>query len=307
MSIEAEEFVIQDLPQIGDWVRWGASQFEGAGLYFGHGTDNAWDEAVELVLWALNMQPEVDARVFECNLTQQERSKLYSLIQRRIDKRLPLPYLTHRAWFVGLSFYVDSRVLIPRSPLGEWIQKEFQPWLLDSPGKILDLCTGSGCLAIASAYVFPVAEIDAVDFSEDALAVAEINRQQHGLESQIHLIHSDLFNSLEGKTYDLIISNPPYVSEEEMGELPNEYYHEPRSALAAEDQGLALVLRILTEASQFLSPNGLLVMDVGHSDLELVNRFPELPFTWLDLEQGGNGIFLLTREQLIEFYDEGEG
>ena len=224
---------------------------------------------------------------------------LDQLIEQRVTKRIPLSYLTHEAWFAGLSFYVDERVLIPRSPLAELIQKHFQPWIgANEPEAILDLCTGGGCIAIACAKAFPDAQVDASDVSLDALAVAKINALRHEVEEQVHLIESDLFSAIPPKKYDIIISNPPYVSTDEMSTLPAEYAHEPSLGLHAGQEGLDFVSTILEQSPNYLKPNGLLIIEVGNSEGALEKTFPNMPFTWLEFEQGGGGVFVLTANQL---------
>ena len=288
-----------DLLTIRDFLRWSTSRFNEAGLYFGHGTDSAWDEAVALVLHTLHLPHTIGSVVLDARLTPDERETLRSIIQRRIQERVPTPYLTHESWFAGLAFYVDERVLIPRSPIAELIENQFQPWI-DAEGvdAILDLCTGSGCIAIACAKAFPDAAIDAVDISSDALAVAKINNARHQVEDQVNLIQSDLFENMPHKTYDIIVSNPPYVDAADMAALPSEFHHEPALGLAAGFDGLEIVEKILKHAKKYLSPHGILIVEVGNSEVALSEKYPELPFTWLDFERGDGGVFLLTAEQL---------
>lgn len=294
----------KELQTIRDFIRWAVSRFNEAGLTFGHGTETAWDEAVALILHSLYLPHDINPTVLDARITEKERLKLLHLISERTDKRIPVPYLTHEAWFAGLSFYVDERVLIPRSPLAEIIEKEFQPWIPPhSIRSILDLCTGSGCIAIACAMHCREATIDASDVSEDALAVAKTNIIRHNLENQVHLFHSNLFESLPPKQYDIIISNPPYVDAEDMNTLPPEYLHEPQLGLIGGPTGLELVLKILQNAPHFLSPQGVLIVEVGNSEHALIEQFPEIPFTWLEFERGGGGVFLLTQKQLLEFQD----
>lgn len=290
-----------EIQTIRDFIRFAVSQFNAKGLYFGHGTDNAWDEAVALVLHALHLPHDIDRSVLDAHLTQDERKHILEMIEKRVDKRIPLPYLTHEAWFGGLSYYVDERVLIPRSPIAELIAQHFEPWINPADvQQILDLCTGSGCIAIACAKAFPDAKVSASDISADALAVAKINVLRHGVEEQVHLYESDLFAKLPKQQYDIIVSNPPYVNSNEMAELPAEYLHEPTSGLAAGTEGLDFAARILRDAKEYLAPNGILVVEVGNSEYALADTYPEIPFTWLEFENGGGGVFVLTAEQVME-------
>lgn len=288
-----------ELKTIRDFVRYATSAFNESVLYYGHGTDNAWDEAFALILHTLHLPHDFNHAILDANLISAEKEKLFTLINERIIRRVPVAYLTHEAWFAGLSFYVDERVLIPRSPIAELIERQFIPWINpETVHNILDLGTGSGCIAIACAKAFPEATIDASDISTDALAVAKINVLRHQVDQQIHLIESNLFDQLPEKKYDIIVSNPPYVSEQEMLELPAEYSHEPRIGLVAEQQGLEFALLILQKAHRYLSPHGILVVEVGNSENALVHQFPDVPFTWLSFERGGGGVFLLTAEQV---------
>ncbi len=288
-----------ELKTIRDFIRFAASSFNQAELYYGHGTDNAWDEAVALVLHSLHLPHDINPNVLDAHLIETERVQLCRLIQERIEKRIPVPYLTHEAWFSGLSFYVDERVLIPRSPLAELIERQFQPWIEpEQVNDILDLCTGSACIAIACAHAFPEAQVDASDISSQALAVAKINVLRHHMEEQVQLYSSDLFSQLAKKKYDIIVSNPPYVSTDEMSALPEEYRHEPALGLEAGVFGLDIVKRILQQAGDFLQPHGILLIEVGNSEYALAEQFPHIPFTWLEFERGGGGVFLLTAEQV---------
>ena len=288
------------LHTIRDLVRWGASRMNEAGLHFGHGTDNAIDEAAALVLHALHLPPDLHAEYFQSHLTPAEKQAVLLLLKRRVAERKPAAYLTQRAWFMGLPFYVDERALVPRSPLAELIERHFAPWLPDSRavGGILDLGTGSGCIGLACAYAFPDARVDLADISAEALEVARRNVAEHGLEDQVEVIQSDLFSALKGRRYDLIISNPPYVGLEELDSLPAEYQHEPRLGLAAGAEGLDVVMEILHQAADYLSRDGLLIVEVGNAQYALCAALPDVPFTWLEFEHGGQGVFLLNASQL---------
>lgn len=293
---------LQSLSTISDFIRWGASRFNEAGLFFGHGTDNAIDEAAALVLYALHLPHDLHASWFQSRLTAEERDRVLGLIHRRIEKRFPLPYLTGEAWFAGLRFTVNSHVLIPRSPMAELIESGFSPWLdAEHVGRVLDLCCGGGCIGIATAVYLPDSQVDLVDISTQALAVSEENIQEYDLSDRVHTIQSDLFKSLDSTRYDLIISNPPYVGAEEMAGLPQEYRHEPTLALHAEEDGLDIVKRILRDAPQYLAPDGILIVEVGNSASLLQDTYPNIPFVWLDFEKGGDGVFLLRAEDLAQY------
>jgi ribosomal protein L3 glutamine methyltransferase len=270
-----------------------------AGVFFGHGTDNARDEAFALVFHVMRLPHDSPAGVLERRVSAAELARFSELLARRVQDRVPLPYLTHQSWFAGLPFYVDERVLIPRSPIAELIENRFAPWI--DPGgvrAVLDMGTGSGCIALACARAFPRARVDATDIDEAALEVAAINRRRLRLTRRVKLIASDHFKALGGAAYDIIVSNPPYVGEREMRGLPREYRHEPRHALASGREGLDSVAAILRSAARHLRPLGLLVVEVGNTERALMRAYPRLPFTWLDFERGGGGVFLLTREQL---------
>ncbi|MCE2573219.1 50S ribosomal protein L3 N(5)-glutamine methyltransferase [Motilimonas eburnea] len=292
---------VAELHTIGDMIRWSASQFSANGLFYGHGSDNAWDEAVQLILPSLHLPLNMGDAVYQAKLLTSERDALVSLVARRIIERVPTAYLTNRAWFAGLEFYVDERVLVPRSPFAELIGQGFAPWLTSEPQRVLDLCTGSACIAIACAYAFPAAEVDAVDISIDALDVAQINICDHGLEQQVFPIQSDLFDELKGHKYDLIVSNPPYVDAEDMASLPDEFTHEPELGLAAGFDGLDLVRRMLAQAADMLTDDGILLVEVGNSQIHLEQAYPQVPFTWLEFEHGGHGVFMLTQAQLKQY------
>lgn len=295
----------ESLLTIRDFIRWGTSRFNEAGLFFGHGTDNALDEAVTLVLHALHLGRDLPPVYLDARLTEGECKIVTSLIQRRVDERVPAAYLTNEAWFSGLPFYVDERVLVPRSPIAELLEASFQPWIdEDKLHRVLDLCAGSGCIGIAAAIHSPWIEVDLVDISQDALQVANKNIEKHQLADQVRAIHSDLFSALQGERYDIIVSNPPYVNLDEMNGLADEYQAEPRLGLVAEDHGLLIVNKILSEAAQHLNPHGVLIVEVGSSAEAVLERYPAIPFVWLDFERGGDGVFLLTAEQLSEFKDQ---
>ncbi|MET0044147.1 MAG: 50S ribosomal protein L3 N(5)-glutamine methyltransferase, partial [Candidatus Thiodiazotropha sp. 6PLUC3] len=290
------------LQSITDFIRWSASRFSEAGLFFGHGTDNALDEAAALVLHALHLPPDLSNIWFSSRLTADERERVFELVNRRIELRKPLPYLTGEAWFAGLTFRVNEHVLIPRSPIAELIENEFAPWVDSSQvQRVLDLCCGSGCIGIATAAYMPDCVVDLADISADALAVSSENVSLHSLDQQVNVYESDLFDGLPKVKYDLILSNPPYVGAEEMAGLPPEYLHEPNMALEANDQGLEIVKRILNQAPEFLTPDGLIVVEVGNSAELLMERYPEVPFVWLDFARGGEGVFLITAAELSEY------
>lgn len=289
-----------ELITVRDYLRYAVSRFNAAGLFFGHGNDNAWDEAVYLTLHTLNLpldrlEPFLDAR-----LLPHEREMLLDIYSRRSQERLPAAYLTHEAWLGEHRFYVDERVIVPRSFIAELLQEQLTPWI-DDPWAVesaLDLCTGSGCLAILTALAFPEAQVDAVDLSKDAISVAERNIADYHLNERIELIQSDAFSQLEGKRYDLIISNPPYVNAESVAALPPEYLHEPEMALGSGDDGLDFTRIILREAKKHLTANGILVVEIGHNRDELEAAYPTLPFTWLDTAAGDEYVFLLHATDL---------
>jgi len=290
----------QDLVTLRDWLRYAVSRFGERGLSFGHGTTNAYDEAAYLLLHALHLpldrlEPFLDAR-----LTQAERAALAHLLDRRIDERIPAAYLTHEAWLGNFRFYVDERVLIPRSFIAELIPDGLEPFVggADAVTSVLDMCTGSGCLAILLAHAYPGADVDAVDVSADALAVAQRNVADYGLADRINLIRSDLFANLSGKDYDLIISNPPYVTALAMETLPPEYLREPKLALAAGDDGLDAVRTILKEAPRHLAVGGLLVVEVGHNRAATEIAFPRVPFVWVETATAADSVFVVRREDL---------
>lgn len=278
----------------------GQALFDQSGIYFGHGTDNAWDEAVYLLSFVLGLAPDVERGVLEKELSPQQQTAILALYQRRIVERIPAAYLTGRAWFCGLPFAVDERVIIPRSPIAELIMTGFQPWCAEEPSRVLDLCTGSGCIGIACAYAFDRAEVVLSDISAQALEITETNIAQHKLGYRVSAVESDLFQQLSGEQFQLIVSNPPYVDAEDFASMPDEYQHEPEIALASGNDGLDFTRRLLREAADHLTEEGVLVVEVGNSWVALERDFPTVPFLWLEFSEGDSGVFLLTREQLLE-------
>ncbi|PCH53000.1 MAG: 50S ribosomal protein L3 N(5)-glutamine methyltransferase [Cellvibrionales bacterium] len=286
------------LHTIRDYIRYGASLFKRRGLYFGHGTDNAWDEAVALVLHAVDMPAHSGQEVLDARLTDNEKQLVAEIFELRCAHR-PTPYITNEAWFAGLRFYVDDRVLIPRSPMAELIEKKFVPWLYEQPENILDLCAGSGCIGITCALVFTDAKVLLSDISTDALEVAEQNVSEHGLIERVRTVESDLFANISG-TFDLIVTNPPYVDANDLATMPEEFRNEPSLALASGPDGLDFTRRLLREASAYLNDNACLCVEVGNSRRHLEAEFPQVPFSWVELERGGHGVFVLYRDQLVE-------
>jgi ribosomal protein L3 glutamine methyltransferase len=295
---------VSELHTIQDMLRWTVSRLNAANVYYGHGTDNPWDEAVQLVLPSVFLPLDIPEDMHTARLTSSERHRIVERVIRRVNERIPVAYLTNKAWFCDMEFYVDERVLVPRSPIGELISHRFSGILHDKPQHILDMCTGSGCIAIACAYAFPETEVDAVDISADALAVAERNIDTHGIENWVTPIRSDLFRELPPLQYDLIVTNPPYVDEEDMSDLPQEYRHEPVLGLASGSDGLKLTRRILACAPDYLTDDGVLICEVGNSMVHLMDQYPEIPFTWLEFENGGDGVFMLTKQQLLDCAEE---
>lgn len=286
-----------------DHIRWAVSRFHGENLFFGHGTDNAWDEARQLVLGALHLPYEIADSYLDCSLEDDEREHVQALLKRRIHERVPAAYLLGEAWFCGLPFVVDERVLVPRSPIGELIEQGFEPWLPNMPARILDLCTGSGCIGIAAAHAFPEAEVVLADLSFDALEVANQNIERHELEDRVYTVQGDGFDGLPGQRFDLILSNPPYVDAEDFADMPDEYHHEPAMGLACGDDGLDLVRRMLAEAADHLTEQGTLIVEVGNSQVHVEALYPEVDFTWLEFARGGHGVFLLSARQCREHQD----
>lgn len=299
--METREQIAAHLHTLRDYLRWGMSQLQRVGAHYGHGTDNAFDEVLGLLLHTLHLPHEHWNDVLDARLTVGERVRVLEVLERRYERRLPAPYITGEAWFAGHPFYVDERVLIPRSPIAELIEAGFEPWLAGRyPERVLDLCTGGGCIGIACALYLDEAEVVLSDISSDALAVAAGNIERHGVADRVRALRSDVFDALDGESFDVIVSNPPYVDARDMDELPAEYRHEPRLALAAGEDGLDIVRRILREAPAHLNDEGILIVEVGNSWVALEAAFPAVPFLWLEFERGGDGVFLLTREQLLE-------
>ncbi|WP_250658371.1 50S ribosomal protein L3 N(5)-glutamine methyltransferase [Alkalimarinus coralli] len=293
--------VVGALTTIRDYIRYAISCFNQADVFYGHGTDNAWDEAVQLVLKTVHLPWDMSDVVMDSGLTLTERRLILSRIKSRVVNRTPAAYLVGEAWFMGLPFYVDERVLVPRSPIAEMIENGFQPWLKADPvTDILDLCTGSGCIGIASALVFPEARVDLVDLSEDALEVAAINIEKHSLAGRVSCIQSDVFENVT-KKYQVIVSNPPYVDAKDISEMPQEFRNEPRLGLAAGEDGLDIVRRILAEARRHLTDDGILIVETGNSWEALEAAYPEVPFTWIEFEHGGHGVFIMSAAELDQY------
>lgn len=292
--------IYHELHTLRDWMRYTVSRFEEAGLFYGHGTQNAFDEAAWLILAALHLPMDTLDTFMDAVITENERKHLAHLIERRVTERIPTAYLVRQAWLGEYKFYVDERVIVPRSFIAELLRSDLSPWI-ENPEEVVaaaDICTGSGCLAILLAQAFPNAEIDAVDISDDALNVAHRNISDYGLADQVNAVKSDMLTALAGKKYDVIISNPPYVNAPSMDVLPQEYRHEPQQALASGEDGLEHVRILLSEAAEHLHPGGVLIVELGYNRDELELQFPDLPFTWLEVSAGDGFVFLLTREQL---------
>lgn len=292
--------VTEELFSIRDWLRFTVSRFEESSTFFGHGTDNAYDEAVWLILSALHLPLDTLDNFIDARITESERKHLAHLIERRISEHVPTAYLLREAWLKGFKFYVDERVIVPRSFIAELLENGLSPWI-DYPEMIesaADICTGSGCLGVLLAHAFPEAEIDVVDISPDAIAVANINIHNYGLQDRITAVESDMFSALAGKRYDLIISNPPYVDAPSMAQLPREYRNEPQIALGSGEAGLDHTHTLLRHAADYLNEGGLLVVEIGHNREALLQAYPDLPFTWLEVDSGDQFVFLLYKEQL---------
>ncbi|MDZ4202472.1 MAG: 50S ribosomal protein L3 N(5)-glutamine methyltransferase [Gallionella sp.] len=291
----------QQLHTVRDWLRFAVSRFNHAELFFGHGSSNAYDEAAYLILHTLNLPLDQLAPFLDANLTEHERNDVLNIIQHRVEQRVPAAYLTHEAFLGEFSFYVDERVIVPRSFIAELLCEQLSPWIAEPEeiSSVLDLCTGSGCLAILAAHAFPNALVDAVDLSPDALAVAERNVSDYLLQDRIELIESNLFAKLSGRKYDIIISNPPYVDAESVALLPKEYLHEPELSLGSGDDGLDATRVILAQAADHLTDNGILIVEIGHNRDVLEAAYPDLPFTWLDVTAGDQFVFMLHRNDLL--------
>lgn len=288
------------LETVRDCLRFAVSQFNRSGLFFGHGSETAYDEAAYLILHTLHLPPDRLDPFLDARLTRPELDEVLNIIENRVEHRVPAAYLTHEAWLGDFRFYVDERVIVPRSFIAELLRERLAPWV-DEPenvAQVLDLCTGSGCLAILAAYAFPNAEVDATDISPAALDVAQRNVGDYGLEDRIHLIESDLFAKLGDRQYDIIVSNPPYVDAQSMSALPPEYRHEPALALGSGADGLDATRKIIRQAAAHLAPGGILVVEIGHNRAALEATCPELPFTWLDVAAGDEYVFLLHREDI---------
>ncbi|WP_133543438.1 50S ribosomal protein L3 N(5)-glutamine methyltransferase [Mesocricetibacter intestinalis] len=298
--------VPNQLHTIKDYLRWTYSIFNRADLYYGHGQDNSWDEALQLILTGLDLPLDAPQELYDTRLTLSEKQTLLNLVSMRLEKRLPVAYLTNSAWFCGLEFYVDERVIIPRSPISALIQNGFRDLIERAPKRILDMCTGSGCIAIACAEKFPQAEVDAVDLSVDALNVAEINIERYNLSHRVFPLQSDLFSRLPPDQYDLIVTNPPYVDQEDLSDMPQEFFHEPEMALGSGFDGLDITRKILASAADYLSEEGVLVCEVGNSMVHLIRQYPDVPFNWVELSNGGVGVFALSKQQLLEYRHEFE-
>jgi len=299
MSTELKIYDIPELSTVTDFIRWGASRFVEANLSYSHGLSSPLDEATYLVLRALNLPIDTPNFYWASTLTKSERSIVLQALRKRIIDRIPAAYIFKEGWFAGLQFYVDERVLVPRSPIAEMVENQFSPWVdPEDVLNILDLCTGSGCIGIACAYAFPQADIDLSDISPDALNVADINIDKHDAHQRVTTIESDIFSNLDNKQYDIIVSNPPYVDAEDMTDLPQEFHHEPELGLSSGSDGLDLTRLILQQAATQLTDNGILVLEVGNSQYALMELFPEIPFQWVEFERGGDGVFVLTKQQL---------
>ncbi len=290
---------IKSASTVGEALEQVMATLQGSEAYYGHGTDNAWDEAVQLVLWSAGLPADSDDSVLPLPLSAAQALSVAEVLRRRIEERVPLPYLTGEAWFAGLRWQCDPRAIIPRSPIAELLQAGYRPWYRGpSPSRILDLCCGGGCIGLATAWYLPDARVDLLDLDAEALALAAENAQALGLTDRVRLLQSDLFAAVPGERYDIIVSNPPYVDDADLSSMPAEYAHEPALALGSGADGLDLTRRILARAADYLQPHGLLVVEVGNSWEALEKAFPQLPFTWLEFEHGGHGVCVLSAQEL---------
>jgi ribosomal protein L3 glutamine methyltransferase len=291
------------IPQtLGQALQYCSDTLAASDAFYGHGTDNPWDEAVQLVLSLADLSMDAQEAVLPHPVDAHFLARLKSLMGQRIEQRIPMPYLLGKAWFAGLEFLCDERALIPRSPLAELILSEFQPWYVGAkPQRVLDLCCGGGCIGLAVAHYYPELHVDLLDLDEGALSLARENAAQLGVQERVSIGQSDLFSALQNQQYDLILSNPPYVNAADLASMPREYRHEPELALGSGEDGLMLARRILAQAGQFLRPDGLLVVEVGNSGEALEEEFPDVPFTWLEFEHGGDGVFALTFQEWQDY------
>lgn len=300
---ELAQEAVEELKTVNDILRWGVTQFNGSDVYFGHGADNPWDECFALICFVLNLPPVSNADLMSARLTKSEKATIVELIIQRIETKKPAAYLTNLAYFADLPFYVNEDVLVPRSPIGELIKDQFSQLVESEPARIMDLCTGSGCIAIACAYAFPEAEVDALDISPEALSVADENIHRLGVQERVIPVQSDVFSGVAGQTYDLIVSNPPYVDAEDLADMPEEFHHEPEIGLGSGEDGLDITRVILREAAQHLNEGGVLIVEVGNSMVHLQSEFPHVPFNWIEFDNGGLGVFSLTKDELITYQD----
>ncbi len=296
--VEAALKPAEELVSVADYLRWMATCLSRSKVYYGHGTDNAWDEALALLCGRLGIASDELQFVLTARLTLTERKELVRLLERRIVHRIPVPYLVGEAWFAERRYLVEPGVIIPRSPIAELIEAEFAPWLGRSPARILDLCTGSGCIGIACAHAFPDAEVVLTDIDEAALALAQKNAALHRVDDRVSVVRADVYDGLPKGTFDLIVTNPPYVDAEDFATMPPEYRHEPGSALSGGPDGLVIIERILADARGWLAESGLLVGEVGASATNLVAKYPLIPFIWPELDNGGHGVFVIEASEL---------
>ena len=298
--MQNEDEIAKSLSTIRDYLRYAMSRFGQSNVYYGHGTDNCWDEALRLVFPVLHLPGESDERILDATLTKNERQLLIRLIDTRVAERIPVPYITGEAYFANMRFIVDERVLIPRSPIAEMIENDFQPWLQTLPSRVLDLCCGSGCIGLACAAYLD-ADVCLADVSADALEVARKNIALHEMQDYAELCQSDLFDNVEGE-FDLIVSNPPYVDAEDLASMPAEYRHEPQLGLEAGEDGLVFAKKILEQSAEFLNDDGLLVMEIGNSWIQLEEAYPGVPFTWVEFERGGHGVLVMHKSELQKHF-----